>query len=494
MALWRRVVVCVVVLLLCFDSSGIAASVALEMARSVAKNWLQNSVADRGLLDNPYYQIAGEEIITYDNRTVGYNFILYPVGHIIVPARDELPAVKLYSFTANLSMADDSEEAQWIREELFKLNIALDNHAAELAGIDHGNTRNGRLWALFGKDTVSFVRESLQAEAAGETISSGPLLATTWNQGDPYNMYTPLRYNGLKTYTGCVATAAAQILKYWNYPAMGQDSTSYTWYDGSTNKTLSVNYALSNYDWSAMTNNYGAGSTSEQRDAVARLMSDVGIAFHMGYGTSGSGADTMYGTTVFPKYFKYKNTIHAVYRSSYASDSAWMQVFKNEVQNGRPSQLRMRDPNAGGHSIVIDGYKDSPEQIHLNLGWSGSYDGWYVSNNIVTGSYSWSDVNYQAAVIGIHPNNACDNLPVRSAVTGDYYTSLYGAYHSATEGVPLQMQALEFDEDLDLHSNISVILQGGYECNYSSNPGVSLIHGVLTVSNGSVTIENLIIQ
>ena len=157
-----------------------------------------------------------------------------------------------------------------------------------------------------------------------------------------------------------------------------------------------------------MTNTYGGSSTTAQKDAVAKLMSDVGIAFHMDYGRSsdgGSGANTMYGTTVYPTYFKYKNTIQAVYRTSYANDSDWMKVFKNEVQNGRPCQFRISDSNAGGHSIVVDGYRDSPsEQIHLNMGWSGSYDGWYVSNQIVTGGYNWSDVNYQAAVIGIEPN------------------------------------------------------------------------------------------
>jgi hypothetical protein len=114
----------------------------------------------------------------------------------------------------------------------------------------------------------------------------------------------------------------------------------------------------------------------------------------------------LYGTTVFPTYFKYKNTISSVLRTSYASDSDWMQVFKNEVQNGRPSQLRIRDPNAGGHSIVVDGYRDSPsEQIHLNMGWSGSYNGWYVPNGISAGGYNFSDVSYQGAVIGIEPSS-----------------------------------------------------------------------------------------
>ena len=181
--------------------------------------------------------------------------------------------------------------------------------------------------------------------------------------------------------------------------------------------TLSRDFSTSTYSWGLMKNNHTTGDTSAQKDAVARLMSDVGIAFQMVYGpasSGGSGASTMYGVTVFPTYFRYANTISGAYRAYYSSDSAWMQVFKNEVQNGRPSQLRLRDPAAGGHSVVVDGYRDSPsEQIHINFGWGGSYDGWYVTSNIVTGGYSWSDVNYQAAVIGISPTP----LPTVASVT-----------------------------------------------------------------------------
>ena len=399
---WKEIVVSVAILLF-LPTFGIAAEVSLERARPVALNWLNASARDKNLVKGAY-EIIGEEIIVFNNETVGYNFLLSPVGHIIVPALDELPSVKLYSFTSTLSMDQDSEIAGWIKEELYKLKGAVRSHTAEMAHVDHASTHNGRLWAMLEQDPLSASLEFEQAVSGAETASLGPLLPTAWNQDAPYNMHTPLWYDGQTTYTGCVATAAAQIMKYWNYPATGQGVTSYTWNNGSINQLLSANFAVSTYDWNSMTNSYGVSSTSAQKEAVAKLMSDVGVAFQMVYGPDGSGANTMYGVTVFPTYFKYKNTVHAVYRSSYASDSAWMQVFKNEVQNGRLSQLRIRDPLAGGHSIVVDGYLDSPlEQIHLNMGWAGSWNGWYVSNNIVTGSYNWSDVNYQGAVIGIEP-------------------------------------------------------------------------------------------
>jgi hypothetical protein len=396
----------VFVLLLANSAFVIAGEVSSSIAEKAAQNWLRHSMTDQALTKGVNYTIIGEEPIIFNNKTVGYNFLLYPTGHIIVPSRDELPVVKLFSFESTISMADNSNAAQWIKEELSLLNNALDDHRAEMAMVDHAKTKNGLLWASFASGDVSFSPENPLDTAGVGTL--GPLLSTAWDQEDPYNMYTPLWYDGQKTLTGCVATAAAQILKFWNYPATGQGTTSYTWNNGSVNKTLSANFASSSYGWGSMTNTYGSTSSTAQRQAVAKLMSDVGIAYHMEYGksqTGGSGAVTTEGATVFPTYFGYKSSIKAVARSSYSSDSAWMQVFKTEIQNGRPAAFAIRDPNAGGHSIVVDGYRDSPsEQIHLNLGWSGSYNGWYASNNIVTGSYRWSDVNYQKAVIGIEPS------------------------------------------------------------------------------------------
>jgi hypothetical protein len=205
----KEIVVSVVVLL-CLPAFGFAAEVSLERARPAALNWINASAGDKSVVKGAY-EIIGEEVIVFNNETVGYNFLLSPVGHIIVPAQDELPTVKLYSFTSTLSMAEDSEITGWIKEELYKLKDAIRNHAAEVEHIDHTATHNGRLWAMFEKDPISASREYAQAVSSIEASSLAPLLSTAWDQSDPYNMHTPLWYDGQKTYTGCVATAAAQI-------------------------------------------------------------------------------------------------------------------------------------------------------------------------------------------------------------------------------------------------------------------------------------------
>jgi formylglycine-generating enzyme required for sulfatase activity len=406
---WRKTLAIVVILWLALATMAFAGEVSLDKARIVAENWLTHYVSTYGgWAGSTSPKIKAEEIMIFKDQAVGYNFLVSPKGHIIVPYRDELPPVKLYSERTTLSMQDNSGfVGEWIREELFKLGKVLVEHAVEMRNVDFKVTTNGRLWALFESDRSTFTKAYETAMDGVDFLSVGPLLTTTWGQDDPYNLEAPLWFTGVRTVTGCVATAAAQIMRFWNYPTTGQGSTSYSWSNGSTTSTLSRDFSTSTYDWANMLTSYSGGQTTAQKNAVAKLMGDVGVAFHMGYDTAangGSGADTMEGVTVFPTYFKYSSTINAVYRSNYANDSAWMQVFKTEVQAGRPSQLRIRDPNAGGHSVVVDGYRDSPsEQIHLNMGWTGSYDAWYVSNNIVTGSDSWSDVNYQGAVIGIDP-------------------------------------------------------------------------------------------
>ena len=82
------------------------------------------------------------------------------------------------------------------------------------------------------------------------------LVQTTWNQNYPYNYYCPADGDGPggHCYAGCVATADAQIMKYWNHPLQGQGSYSYTPEDNPQYGTLSVNFGATTYNWDNMPN------------------------------------------------------------------------------------------------------------------------------------------------------------------------------------------------------------------------------------------------
>ena len=82
-------------------------------------------------------------------------------------------------------------------------------------------------------------------------------------------------------YSGCVATAVAQMMYYYCWPAQGQGSNEYTvtYY----NTVKSADFSQSHYDWSNMlpVYRYPVRATETQENAVALLMNDVGVATFM---------------------------------------------------------------------------------------------------------------------------------------------------------------------------------------------------------------------
>jgi YD repeat-containing protein len=90
---------------------------------------------------------------------------------------------------------------------------------------------------------------------------------------------------------------------------------------------------------------------------------------------------------------------------------------------------------------------------------------------------------------------ACSNLPVRIAgATPVYYSSLQAAYNAAVSGDTIQSRAdITFTESISINRNISVTLQGGYDCGYVTNSGkVSYLKGMIQtfLGGGTLTISN----
>jgi hypothetical protein len=401
----------------------LAAHVDVTRARTVAENWLHHQVwAYSDWIDagGEYPRVKGVEQVRYENQLVAYNFQIHPQGYVLVPARDELPPVKLYSTSSNVRFgaADLHPFLDAVLLELYQGANAVRTSVKSMHDqLDF--SENSRLWAVFSLQTKDFVGAArAKGRSQMDMLSVGPLVTTTWGQGDPYNLQTPKWSDGRATLVGCVATAAAQVMRYHRWPTTGQGTHSYSWNNGQNNTTLSRNFATRTYDWANMPNSITASSPDAQKNAVAMISADAGIAFSMRYGVDVSSASTAAGARVLPQYFRYKNTARFVERNGYASDSAWMGVFKTEVENQRPALFSIAENQGGqrrnGHSVVVSGYRDAPqEQIHINMGWYGNSDGWYASNNINTGRYNFNWVN-QGAVIGIEPDRGTPPPPGNS--------------------------------------------------------------------------------
>lgn len=234
-------------------------------------------------------------------------------------------------------------------------------------------------------------------QTATRAAFTGEKLLNTakWNQDAPFNKYTPKNY-----VTGCVATAGAIVMKHHGYPAKGTGSHSYTW----NGQDLTAIFEH-DYDWANMPTKYTVGN-DEAFDGVARLMSDLGVAVEMKYAKGGSGASMEDLLTALKKYFGYSKYARLLTIADLGAE-VWNDRLRAEIDANRPILYSAVDSNKGGHSFVIDGYKD--ESFSVNWGWGGYCDGFYRIGalNPETGGKPLGDKYNlsQSAVFSLQPSD-----------------------------------------------------------------------------------------
>jgi subtilisin family serine protease len=90
---------------------------------------------------------------------------------------------------------------------------------------------------------------------------------------------------------------------------------------------------------------------------------------------------------------------------------------------------------------------------------------------------------------------SCPHQPVRiSRAVPAYYTTLQAAYNAAAGGETIQSQAVAFTDDLAANMNKSVILEGGYNCDYSTVIGETTLNSSIAATDGMLTIEGFVLQ
>ena len=226
------------------------------------------------------------------------------------------------------------------------------------------------------------------------------LKTAEWNQYAPFNKYTPNNY-----VTGCVATAGAIVMKHHGYPAKGTGSHSYTW----NGKTLTANFEH-DYDWASMPAKYD-GTNDAAFDGVARLMADLGVAVEMQYAKNGSGAYIGNMISALQTYFGYSKLTYLASIDDMEAE-AWNAKLRGEIDANRPILYSASDASAGGHSFIIDGYKD--ESFSVNWGWGGYCNGFYqigALNPESAGKPTGDKYNLgQTAVIGLQPSDGKEKV------------------------------------------------------------------------------------
>lgn len=242
----------------------------------------------------------------------------------------------------------------------------------------------------------NYLNENAQKK---NTVSSwvNPLIATQWDQRSPYwnsiPFTTEINGNLVHPFTGCVATALAQILKYHEYPRKPQMPTlPYTTMFIPRFNIPSV--PAYEFDWKNMYAKYSTtGNALITEVAVARLMYFCGASLQMNYSYENSlvGSDMI--IPVLKRYFGYD--AEGIYYKQNYSNETWINMIKENLNKGLPIYYS-GNGNRGGHAFICDGY-DPNGLFHFNWGWSGNHDGYFSIDDL----YDFN--NWQSMVYNIIP-------------------------------------------------------------------------------------------
>ncbi len=206
--------------------------------------------------------------------------------------------------------------------------------------------------------------------------SVNPLLYTTWDQGKYYNADCPVDAGGSDghTWAGCVPTAMAQIMNYWRWPDTATGSYSYVHPDYGT---LSADFGATPYHWSEM-----PLELTTYNDALAELLFHLGVSVDLDYGPDGSGMFNHKAAYSLRTYFGYSPSTEYIFRDT-ATHTNWKGLVLAHLDSKTPLYYAgwADTINVSGHAFVCDGYQDTT-WFHMNWGWSGSYNGYFMLDNL----------------------------------------------------------------------------------------------------------------
>lgn len=289
-------------------------------------------------------------------------------GFVIVAGDDRMPAILGYSYNGGL----DVSKAPGNLKALLRV---YEGQVEFLRAHPETKVGNG-------------------AAIVGSAIDA--LVDCRWGQGEPYNGACPI-LNETRTYTGCLATAMAQVMYCHQWPL--QTTKIIPAYTTTSFGIAVEDMPVTAIDWNNMINEYTENNyTAEQATAVATLMSLCGAAVHMDYCDFVSGSTMDQAEEALTDYFGYSNNLMRISTAGYDQEE-WNETIYQELSCGRPVLYSGANSFWQGHAFVVDGY-DGNGYFHVNLGWAEQ-----TGTEMTEGFYLLSDVEgysiAQEAIIGV---------------------------------------------------------------------------------------------
>jgi len=402
--------------LLWLAAGAFGAQVDAETATSVVKGWLR-------LDQTPFGEKLGSKINSVetfkDTNGVPMYYVVYlePSGFVIVSADDQVEPIIAFVRQGRFDPSLKNPLGALVSRDV-PIRVAR----ARARGGFQPALKIGSKWQKLLQSATGAQPMVLGAGSISD-LRVAPFIQTLWNQSAAdnttngpacYNFFTPpFAAGGSSNYVcGCVATAMAQLMYYFQYPSIGVGTPSFTIsLTIPPDSTHQIIRSLRGgdgyggpYDWGNMPLDPSGGASLAQREAIGALTYDAGVAVHMQYTPTESEALISDAKTALVNTFKYNNVI--LDEGTSLNVGVGLIGMINPNLDARLPVVFGIDNSAGGHCIVCDGYGyDALLTLyyHVNMGWGGDDNAWY-DLPIIDLADTESYINIDACVYNVFTN------------------------------------------------------------------------------------------
>ncbi len=348
---------------------------------------------------NDFSIIKSDKIIDQNSKNVIFCvFELQPRGYIVTTTESNLPPIIAYSFTSNFY----DEESGNVLLDMLKMDIHLRLENISNLPEEVISNRN-ELWIELLNENIEISRTE-QWPPEGTTPTGGWLL-NNWSQSSPYNNLCPMDpVTGNRSVAGCPSIAMAQILNYHRTvnSVSFDDADDYYHNYAGRQYWIDDDYILQDFpsfqelnvylDTLAFHYLYETPVTNTDK---AALVFACGVAAQQVYTSQGSG--TFGVNQAYQAFLKFNfNDVQLINETT----SDFYEQLAQNMMDALPVHFASVTPSwDAGHNFVVDGY-NTDDYYHLNMGWGGSYNGWYLLPDEIP--YGLTVV--EGAILDIVPN------------------------------------------------------------------------------------------
>ena len=375
-------------------------------AEMLVAGWLR--VSPKPLHTNMSHQIDSIDTFSDDEGGPVYFVVnLAPSGFVVVSADDLIEPIVCFSPGGSFDTSSGNPLEVLVTSDLTDrlrtIQEASDGGRLEqglhLMSVGPKRTPTQHKWQRLieaSRNRELIINSVIIRDEEMDDIRVTPLIESDWGQGtccgEPnlpcYNYFTPPGPDGVETNypSGCVATAVAQVMRYYCEPAepngsdpngLSQKREFKITVDGFEDTCTLLAGIGEPYEWELMTLEPNCATAEPNRMAIGTLCHDIGVSIGMAYTADNSSGSLQEASRRLRDVFKYSNSVYTNFNDTRPT-MGWMSILNSNLNARKPVIIGLnglRSDQPSYHAVICDGYGYNGSTLyhHLNMGWQDVY-------------------------------------------------------------------------------------------------------------------------